>query len=85
MQHEEEVFLEPEHEPFAHPPQPLDALPLERRRRRLDGPDDEGIADAKPFQRLRDHTRRQCLEVDDNVRQLGHVAVYLLMRLVGER
>ena len=67
-----QVVVEREDDALAHAPQCRHALPLEAFWWWLDRPDDEGIPDPNPLQRLPDNSRRQCLQIDDDVGELGH-------------
>jgi hypothetical protein len=70
----EEIRLKGEDQPLAHAAQRGHPALLEFFRRRRDGADGEGVAHSEPLQRLSEHSRRQRLEIDDDIGQLRHRA-----------
>jgi hypothetical protein len=69
---ERELLLQPQEQPLAQPPERHHAPPLRRGDRRLDGPQHERLQDLDPLDRLPEHARRETLEVELEVGELGH-------------
>lgn len=72
MDDHEEIPLEFEHDAFAHPAEPQHTTSLESIGGRIDRPHDEGVPDAHALQRPARDARRQRVDVDHDVRELGH-------------
>ncbi len=69
------AWLEHEHDAFADAPHAGYALPERRVERRIDRAQHERAAKQDPVEPASGHARRQRLDVDHNVRKLGHVDI----------
>ena len=67
VEHQEQLITEIEDDPFTHPLQADDGPSLQLRGRRLDGADDEGIAEPKTVERLTAHARSKRLQIELDV------------------
>src|SRR6266498_3179374 len=72
MDHHIGVTVELGHDAFAEPAEPADRPPLELCRRRVGGAQREGAADADPLEPAPDDAWRESVQIDDDVRELGH-------------
>ena len=72
VEDEEEIALERERDALADPPHAAHRAALCARERRLDGAHEVGAHDAGTHQRRADEPRREVLDVERDVRQLGH-------------
>ena len=72
VQGEEEVVLEHEDDPLAEPPHCGDPPPLCGADGRLGGPEQERAPEPDRLERRAAHPRLDRLDVDRDVRQLGH-------------
>jgi hypothetical protein len=72
MQHEIEVILELEDNPFPEEPQTLYMAADRRLERRVDAPKEERPGERNPLERLADDARFERGEISRKVRQLRH-------------
>src|SRR5262245_39364628 len=72
MQHEVQVSLERENDPLTHPRETDDAPAFQLRKRRRDGSQEKGTAQAHRFEALADDARLERCEVGEDVGQLRH-------------
>jgi hypothetical protein len=72
MDDQEEPALELEDDPFAHSPERQHPLPCCFTDGRIEGANEEGTPNNHTLEGLVHDPRRQVLEVEDDIRKLGH-------------
>ena len=75
VQDEEQLAVELEDDPLAHPPQADDRASFDGGDRRLQRAHEERIADPQPLERLVQHPRGERFEVERDVGQFRHASL----------
>ena len=72
MKNEEQLALGLEHDAFPQPTQADNLAAFDRRQRRGDRPQQEGIGEPHAGHTFTEDARLQCTQVEEDVRQFGH-------------
>jgi hypothetical protein len=72
MDYDEEVVVQPKHDPLPEPPQAVDGMTDDFSDRRIEAADDEGIANPNALNPLTDYARSQRMQIQLDIGELGH-------------